>query len=302
MQNHSQMIKSKANASVNKKTLEDSLNALLWQSIFCFCLVNTEIGQTKEGGKGVKKKVSKIYLSIFKKKPFAHFSILCRICLDSTFRTLFALYGGGALNLGYAVFHMVTANRYDSEPLLVLSLYYLMLSANRLFLIRAYRHAEKMQEKRSKYAWSIYRHAGVFVMALGLSMIGVVILTASEGRTYFYSKAVLVVCTAYTVMLPALALRASIRLRKNGSPILSAAKTVSIAGAFVSVFSLFNTIAADRSASVQRLLSIAVGGGSVIFILGLSVFMMVHGKRKYAAVCSAAYRDAIFRTPQHRKE
>ncbi len=228
----------------------------------------------------MKEKLKATLLPLFEKYPFSRFPFLRRICLDSALRALLSLFFGGVLNTAYAIFHMITAIRYGSEPFLVLSLYYLMLSVNRLFLIRAYRLSGKMEKGRVEYGWRVYRHAGVFVMALGLSMVGVVALTAWEKKSYPYSSNVLFISAVYTTALLLLALRGSVRLRQNGSPILSAAKTVSLAGAFVSVFSLYSTAAA-RFHGTRTYLSIAVGSGSVLFILVLSVFMMVHGKRKH---------------------
>lgn len=227
----------------------------------------------------MKEKWKTALLSFFEKYPFSRFSFLRRICFDRRLRALLSLFFGGLFNTAYAFFHIITAVRYGSESLLMLSLYYLMLSANRLFLIRAYRLSQKAEKGNVQYPWRVYRHAGAFLLALGLSMTGVVAITASEKESYPYSPAVFFVTFLYTTALLILALRASIHLRRSGSPILSAAKTVSLAGAFVSVFSLYSTAAA-RFQGVRTYLSIAVGGGSVLFILALSVFMMIHGKRQ----------------------
>ena len=227
----------------------------------------------------MKEKRTAFLLSLFKKYPFSRVPLLRRICLDSSLRALLSLVFGGASNTAYALFHMITAVRYGSESLLILSLYYLMLSANRLFLIRAYRISWKMEKGRRKYGWLVYRHAGVFLMALGLSMTAVVALTASERQGYPYSSFVLFIFAVYTSVLLFLAFRGSILFRQSGNPILSAAKSVSLAGAFVSVFSLYSTVSA-RMSRENGWLGFAVGGGAVFFILSLSVFMMVYGKRK----------------------
>jgi len=193
---------------------------------------------------------------------------LRRVYTDFSLRTLVFLYGGGVFNALYALFYIVFSLISDSEMHLVFSLYYTMLAINRLFLIHSYRLAEKSGE-RDRYR--TFRHSGVFVVALGLSLIPLSAFLPSKHRALLYSPLLLFVSLAYTLFSLSFSLRGSLRHGKGGSLILAAAKNVSLAGTFVSLLSLKSALPPTFS---------FLGVLSVIATLFLGVFMMSYGKAK----------------------
>ena len=158
-----------------------------------------------------------------------------RIYGDFSLRTLFFLYSGGFFNAFYAGIYILLSLRFGTEMLLVFSLYYTMLAVSRLFLIRSYRLYQKGSVKEP---WRIFRHSGVFIFALGLSMIPLSVFSSAKSKSALYPPFVLLASFAYTVAVLFLSLRGSVRHRQSGSPILSAAKNVSLVGAFVSLLTL----------------------------------------------------------------
>jgi len=133
---------------------------------------------------------------------------LRRVYTDFSLRTLVFLYGGGVFNALYALFYIVFSLISDSEMHLVFSLYYTMLAINRLFLIHSYRLAEKSGE-RDRYR--TFRHSGVFVVALGLSLIPLSAFLPSRHRALLYSPLLLFVSLAYTLFSLLFSLRGSLR-------------------------------------------------------------------------------------------
>lgn len=210
--------------------------------------------QTKtKGGKNVKQNLQ---------------SALRRIYTDFSHRTLFFLYGGGAFNALYALFYIVFSLISDSEMHLVFSLYYTMLTINRLFLVHSYRLTQKGEAGDNR---RIFRHSGVFVFALGLSLIPLSAFLPSKHRALLYSPLLLTVSLAYTLLSLLFSLRGSLRHGRRGSLILSAAKNVSLAGAFVSLLSLKSALPPAFS---------FLGVLSVLATLSLGVFMVMCGKGK----------------------
>ena len=193
------------------------------------------------------------------------------IYTDFSFRTLFFLYSGGFFNVLYALFYIVFSLLAESEMHLVFSIYYIMLAINRLFLIHSYRLSEKGGEKDSR---RVFRHSGVFVFALGLSLIPLSAFLPLKRGVLLYSPILLAVSLSYTLLSLLFSFRGSLRHGRSGSLILSAAKNVSLAGAFVSLLSLGSALPPTFS---------FLGGFSVAATLSLSVFMMTCGKRKEQA-------------------
>ncbi len=195
-------------------------------------------------------------------------SALRRIYTDFSHRTLFFLYGGGAFNALYALFYIVFSLISDSEMHLVFSLYYTMLTINRLFLVHSYRLTQKGEARDNR---RIFRHSGVFVFALGLSLIPLSAFLPTKHRALLYSPLLLAVSLAYTLLSLLFSLRGSLRHGRRGSLILSAAKNVSLAGAFVSLLSLKSALPPAFS---------FLGVLSVLATLSLGVFMVMCGKGK----------------------
>ena len=195
-------------------------------------------------------------------------SALRRIYTDFSHRTLFFLYGGCFFNGVYAGIYILLSLLFGTEMLLVFSLYYTMLAVNRLFLIRSYRLLDRGVEGNSR---RIFRHSGVFVFALGLSLIPLSAFLPSKHRALLYSPLLLAVSLAYTLLSLLFSLRGSLRHGRRGSLILSAAKNVSLAGAFVSLLSLKSALPPAFS---------FLGVLSVLATLSLGVFMVMCGKGK----------------------
>ena len=203
---------------------------------------------------------------------------LRRIFEDSALRTVFLLYSGAALNASYAAFHLVSGIRYSSSGAGALAVYYLLFAINRLFLIRAYQRERGLKEGRYEYVWRVSLRAGVFLLLLGLSVALGVLLIAFQTKSAPRSVTDLFISAAYTLTLLFLAVRGSIRHRRGGDPVLSAAKSVSVAAALVSVFSLEEAVFASSAPSLRRVLSVSVGTGAVLSVLSLAFYSIFYAR------------------------
>ena len=79
-----------------------------------------------------------------------------------------------------------------------------------------------------------------------------------------------------------------VKCRCNQSPVMSAAKAVSLASALVSVFALetamLSQFGQERDPLFRRIMTSATGAGVCAFILGMAVVMIIHATRRLKAL------------------
>ena len=90
---------------------------------------------------------------------------------------------------------------------------------------------------------------------------------------------------AYTFTTLTMAIINVIRYRKFNSPILSAAKAISLAAACVSMLTLENTmlVSFNKGAMPQQIVRLFLalsGGGVSAFIIAMAIYMIVQANRK----------------------
>ena len=106
-----------------------------------------------------------------------------------------------------------------------------------------------------------------------------------EHRVTRHGEIITITMAAYTFTTLTMAIINVIRYRKFNSPILSAAKAISLAAACVSMLTLENTmlVSFNKGAMPQQIvrLFLALSGGVVsAFIIAMAIYMIVQANRK----------------------
>lgn len=106
-----------------------------------------------------------------------------------------------------------------------------------------------------------------------------------EHRVTRHGEIITITMAAYTFTTLTMAIINVIRYRKFNSPILSAAKAISLAAACVSMLTLENTmlVSFNKGAMPQQTvrLFLALSGGVVsAFIIAMAIYMIVQANRK----------------------
>ena len=106
-----------------------------------------------------------------------------------------------------------------------------------------------------------------------------------EHRVTRHGEIITITMAAYTFTTLTMAIINVIRYREFNSPILSAAKAISLAAACVSMLTLENTmlVSFNKGAMPQETvrLFLALSGGAVsAFIIAMAIYMIVQASRK----------------------
>ena len=191
-----------------------------------------------------------------------------RLCVTLLFSLIF--------HTSYAVFQLASGLYYRQQWLYALALYYALLTAMRLTLLRhlAHREAPGQQEKELK----LYRLCGIMLTAMTPALITLVALLARAKRPLVYHGLSTLITALYTVTAFGAALFGIRRYRDKGSPLLSAAKAVSLTTASVALLSLeislLFTFGNPEDLAFRRIVTALSGGAVCLFVLALSLHMI----------------------------
>lgn len=203
---------------------------------------------------------------------------------DIRFRGCCALYSGLATSLFFAWFKLAAALLYRSVWLGAIAAYYAVLALIRALLVRQLhrRPAGETPEQALRREWRGYRRTGWLMLLLTAAMSGMVVQMVRDGQGYSYPGYIIYVTALYAFYTVIMAVVNLVRFRGAGSPLLSASKAVSLAGAAMSILALQTAMltqfgAQDALPAAWR--NALTGAGVLALCFGLSAGMIARARR-----------------------
>ena len=214
---------------------------------------------------------------------------LHRYLTDFSFRTHVSLYLSLGINLLYAVMKLCLGVYYRSVWFGTFGVYYAQLTAMRFLLLRHLRWNSMGEQLAAE--WRRYRLCGAILLPMTAALSGVVILVIESGEGFRYPGYLIYAVALYAFYAVTAAIVHVIRYRKYHSPVVRAAKAIHLASALVSMLSLETAMlsqfgGADQ-AEFRLVMTAATGAGVCLLILGMAVFMLIHGGRQLRSLPSA---------------
>ena len=209
----------------------------------------------------------------------AEVPLLIRWRGDDAFRVAVGLAVSLVINLGYAVLRVVSAVRYASFWDGALGIYYILLCAVRVYLIRRIPRDGAGDRRRELQTC---RWAGCYLLAVNLALVWISVQIVRDGRGYDYPGTLIYAVAAHAFYSLALAVANGVRYRSLRGPVLTAAKAVSLTTALVSIFSLETAMLAQfgGEAGFQHRMTAATGGAVCALVLCIALFLVVSAGRK----------------------
>lgn len=201
--------------------------------------------------------------------------LVSRYLKEDMFRAGTALYQGFFINLLYAGIKMFSGILYRSVWFITLAVYYILLAVMRATLI----HYMRKPGKSMVTEWKRYRLCGGILLIMNAALAGMVILAVYQNSGFEYPGMLIYVMAMYAFYAVATAVRNVVKFRRYGSPVMSAAKVISLTAALVSMLSLETAMltqfgAADDPA-FRRIMTASTGAGIGVIVLGMAVFMLL---------------------------
>ena len=214
-------------------------------------------------------------------KKIVSIPVIGRLIVEHTFRTQIALYSGFLINVVYVIWKLSFGIYYNSTWFISLALYYFVLAWMRLSLIRPF--SEK-GETRKKAELKRYRFCGASLLVINIALTGIVVLAVKKENGFTYPGYMIYVMAMYAFYSVITAVINLVKYRKYGSPVLSAAKVISLTTAMVSMFSLESAMLAQFADASQtafkKIMTECTGGVICVIVIGMAVYMIFRSTKE----------------------
>jgi len=207
-----------------------------------------------------------------------------RYLSDKKFKSLVNLSFSALANIFYAALKLGMGIYYHSVWFVTFAMYYVLLLAMRLLLMRGTTPDTlgsdlAMENKR-------YRACAVMLLLMNMALTGMVVLAIHDNESIRYPGVLIYAVAAYDFTIITMAIINLVKVRKHGSPILSASKVISFAAAMIAMLSLEMAMLAEfdngQNGAGFRNLMIGLTGFciSIIFIVTAAVMLVLSGKKR----------------------
>lgn len=202
-------------------------------------------------------------------------SIGGRFFSDVRFRTEISLYQGLFINLLYIAMKMFSGIYYRSVWFISLAVYYMLLAAMRVLLLR--RGKRKTGNSPMEIEIHRYRLCGMMLLIMNQALAGIVIFMVHQNKGFDYPGVLIYAMALYSFYSVITAVINLVKFRKHGSPVMSAAKAINLVAAMVSILSLETAMMAQFGGddeSLRAIMTGATGGGVCTIVIGMAIFMI----------------------------
>ena len=201
---------------------------------------------------------------------------------DINLRINISLYASLVLNISYSVFQLCLGLYHNSFWFYSMAVYYILLSLVRFYLVnytKQYKPGDKVLLEYKKYNF-----CGWIMLLMNTAVTVIIFFIIHFDRTFYHHQITTIALAAYTFLTFSLSIYNFIKYRKYNSPVYSAAKTINLICACVSMMTLtttmLTTFGSDDVLEFKKLLLGIVGGLVSVFILATSIQIIVYTRKK----------------------
>lgn len=207
-----------------------------------------------------------------------------RYMTDVWFRVKFSLHMSLAINVLYSVFKLGVGIFLSSYWLIAVAIYYIILSVTRYLLLRYMKYGHGKGDLLAEY--KKVRVCGYLVVVVNVALSVMVAQMIWRNESYSYPGFLIFAAAAYAFYSVAMSIISLIKYHKKNSPVLSAAKTISLVSALVSILALQTAMITQfgGDGQFQFVMNIFTGTVVCILVMTLAVFMIVNADRAIIAL------------------
>lgn len=198
---------------------------------------------------------------------------------DIVFKTKISLLLSLALNTGYAVLKFAAGIFYGSAWLITLAAYYtLLLTMRFLLVLHIHRNTRDMAAE-----WKRCRACGVVLLLMNIILTGMVILVLQRGEGFVYPGYLIYGMALYDFCTMTMAIVNLVKIRKQKSPVLTAAKVINVAAALIAMLSLetamITQFGAEDGEVFRHTMIASTGGGICVVMVVMAVLMIARSTK-----------------------
>lgn len=199
---------------------------------------------------------------------------------DRIFRASVNLQLATVLNYVYALYNLLIGVSSRSPWLMALGIYTLMLAAVRTDLTLSHHRGRTLPpDALPRHEARCYRRVAWSLLVLNVPIGGLALLLVSGQGAAALPGHLIYLSALYTFVMMGLAISNLIRFRRLGSPILSAAKVLSLVAALISLLTLQSALIdrfSDSPGSFRLLMTRLTGSAVYVAVFFIGLWMLRH--------------------------
>lgn len=201
---------------------------------------------------------------------------------DIQYKMKFSLYWSLGINILYALLQLALGIYNHSVWFYSLSGYYILLAIIRFFLLKDARNTELGTNRFRELL--LYRFCGILLLLVNVALAVITTYIVWQNRGFKHGEIITIAMATYTFYSMTIAIINVFKYRRYESPVMSAAKAISLAAAFVSMLSLetamLTAFGTENTPEFRQIMTGSTGGAVCILVFALAIYMIIHSTKE----------------------
>lgn len=219
-------------------------------------------------------KIKKYVITLMEKRKFT-FAIIN----DYGFRAVTFSTVAFIVNIAYAIFNGAMGIISRSVWFGALSLYYIVLSALKAYVIIGSRRINKLTENRPLLLARMYRNCGISLIILSIALSGAVAQMALSDQGFKYADLMIYAAALYAFYKITIAIIQFVKSRRHGRTINETFGLINLSDGLVSMLALQTALLAAFGEGSSKVYNAITGTAVMLMIIAIGIFMAFGAKR-----------------------
>lgn len=220
-------------------------------------------------------KIKKSFILSMNKRKFT-----ASLINDYGFRAVTFSSVAFVVNIGYAVFNGVIGIVARSSWFGALSLYYIVLSALKAFVLINAKRINKLDGDQSMRKYRLYKYCGVSLILLSLALSGAVVQMALTDKAFEYADLMIYIAAFYAFYKLTVAIIQFVKSRRHGRTINETLGLITLSDGLVSILALQTALLVAFGEGNNNIYNAITGTVIMLIIIAIGIYMTATAKNK----------------------
>lgn len=219
-------------------------------------------------------KIKQSLIAVMNKRKFT-----AAIINDYGFRALTFSSVAFAVNIGYAIFNGVIGIVSQSVWFGALSLYYIVLSALKAYVLISAKRINKLEGDQSMRKYRLYKNCGLSLIILSFALSGAVLQMALTDKGFKYADLMIYAAALYAFYKLTIAITQFFKSRRHGRTINETFGLINLSDGLVSMLALQTALLAAFGEGSNMIYNAITGAIVMLAIIAIGIYMAATAKK-----------------------
>lgn len=220
-------------------------------------------------------KIKKSFITLMNKRKFT-----ASIINDYGFRAVTFSSVAFIVNIGYAIFNGVIGIVSHSIWFGALSLYYIVLSALKAYVLINAKRINKLDGDQSMRKYRLYKNCGLSLIILSFALSGAVVQMALTDKGFKYADLMIYAAALYAFYKLTIAIIQFVKSRRHGRTINETLGLINLSDGLVSMIALQTALLAAFGDGSSNIYNAITGAVVMTMIIAIGIYMTATAKNK----------------------